>query len=270
METSTCISMNKITAIIQARVSSRRLPAKVLFKIYGKTILEHIIDRVNAAKTIDETIVATSINPRDLSIVRVCARKGVRVVCGSEEDVLDRFFHAARLVQTQHAVRITADCPLIDPALIDQAVTRHLSSGCDYTSNTLPPRTYPDGEDVEVVSYVALQKTWRMARLSSEREHVTSFIRNHTDIFTLKRILNSEDLSQKRWTLDEEADARFIRAVFKRLYHKKRLFSMRDILLLLQRQPELEFVNKHIIPAQGYAQSLKHDQTVKVAYLDEN
>ena len=143
--------MNTV-AIIQARISSTRLPRKVLKKIEGKTILEHVINRVKAAKNLDNVIVATTVKKEDLEIVKICASLGISVFCGSEDDVLDRYYQTARLFNAEHIVRITSDCPLIDFKVIDDVVDLYFKKNADYATNTLP-ETFPDGEDVEIFSF---------------------------------------------------------------------------------------------------------------------
>lgn len=248
-----------IICIIQARFSAKRLPGKVLLGLEGKTVLERVVERVRKSRLIDEVIVATSINYKDLRIVRLCSAKGIRVYCGSEEDVLDRYFQAARLLEARHIVRVTADCPLIDPALIDKVIRLHLKKGSDYTSNTLK-EAFPDGEDVEVFKFSALKRAWERARLLSEREHVTAYIKKRQKIFKLVNLSCGNNLSSKRWTLDEKADYKFIRLVYKKLYRKNRLFGMNEILRLLERHPEYEKINKGIIRNEGYLKSLRDDK----------
>jgi len=251
--------MKDITAIIQARIGSKRLPAKVLLKIKGKTILEHIVGRVSKSKLIGEIIVATTMLKEDLKIVNLCSKIGIRVYCGSENDVLDRYFQTARLVSAKHIVRITADCPLMDPKIIDEVIKLHLSNKADYTSNTIK-ETFPDGEDVEVFTFETLCKAWEKAKLCSEREHVTPYIRNNPVLFTLMGLENKKDFSDKRWTLDEKADYKFIKLIYLNLYKKNKLFGMGEVLKLLNAHPEYEIINNKIKRNEGYVKSLKKDK----------
>lgn len=248
--------MKGIICIIQARFSAKRLPGKVLLGLEGKTVLERVLERARKSRLIHEVIVATSIKDKDLRIVRLCSAKGIRVYCGSEADVLDRYFQAARLIEAGHIVRVTADCPLIDPALIDKVIRLHLKKKSDYTSNTLK-ETFPDGEDVEVFKFSALKQAWEKARLLSEREHVTAYIRKHSKIFKLVNLSCDNNLSSKRWTLDEKADYKFIRLIYKKLYRKNRFFGMSEILKLLEMHPEYEKINKGIMRNEGYLKSLR-------------
>ena len=248
-----------ISAIIQARIGSSRLPGKVLLPLSGKTVLEHVISRVRASRMVTSILVATSTASADKKIVDLCKRSGVAVFCGSEDDVLDRFYRAAETVKPEHIVRITADCPLMDTKIIDRVIAEHAAKGADYTTNTLPP-TYPDGEDVEVMKIEALKKAWKEAALPSEREHVTPYIRKHPEYFKLENVAYATDLSAKRWTLDEEDDYRFLKAVFGSLYRRNSLFGMEEVLDLLKKNTELEEKRKVITRNEGYQKSLKKDK----------
>jgi spore coat polysaccharide biosynthesis protein SpsF (cytidylyltransferase family) len=252
----------KASAIIQARFGASRLPGKVLLEILGKTILEYVIERVKKAKYIENVIVATSVNKEDLKIADLADRLKVKVYRGSEEDVLDRFYQAAKVYKIEHIVRITADCPLIDPDIIDRAVNLYFESGSDYCSNTLD-ETFPDGEDVEVFSVSALNRAWKEAYLLSEREHVTPYIKKHSEKFKLVSFRNEENLSDKRWTLDEERDFKFIKTVLEALYPVNPDFHMGEILDIVKRNPRLEDINRSIIRNEGYLKSLARDKLIK-------
>lgn len=252
--------MSRIIAIIQARVSSVRLAKKVLLTLEGKTVLEQVIDRVKNSKLIQEVIVATTVLKEDLKIVRLCSARGVIVYCGSEKDVLDRYYQAAQLLKAEHIVRITADCPLIDPEIIDEVIRLHLFKKADYTSNTIK-ETFPDGEDVEIFTIDTLKRVWQDARLPSEREHVTPYIyKNHPKLFKLANLESPDNLCQKRWTLDEKQDYKFITLIYKFLYKRNKIFGMPEILGLLRRHPEYEDINHNIKRNQGYLKSLKEDK----------
>ena len=255
-------------AIIQARMGSTRLPGKVLLKLEDKTVLEHVIDRVKSSERVDDVVVATTISKDDLRIVELCANLGITVYCGSEDDVLDRYYQAAKLLKADNIVRITSDCPVIDPNVIGDVVTMHSKNGADYTSNTLN-ETYPDGQDVEVFTFASLKTAWKDAKLASEREHVTPYIRNNPDIFKHASLEYKEDLSQKRWTLDNAEDLEFLRLIYKYLYNKNRLFNMDDILTLIDEKPEIEKINQHIIRNEGYLKSLREDETLDLDNIEE-
>lgn len=255
-----------ISAIIQARMGSTRLPKKVLKNIENKPMLWHIIQRVKKAELVDKIIIATTIKEEELPIAGVAEKTRVDFFRGSENDVLDRYYRAAKKYKAKVIVRITADCPLIDPRIVDKVVKYFLENDFDYVGNTLK-RTYPDGLDTEVFSYRALEKAWREAKKSSEREHVTSYIWNHPQMFKLSNVENNKDFSYMRWTVDEERDLKFVREIYKRLYKKGKIFYMRDVLKLLKRYPELMDINKNIVTNEGYLKSLKED---KILNIDQN
>lgn len=233
----------KASIILQARTGSTRLPRKVLRTILGKTILEHLISRLKAAKMIDNIIVATTDAKEDGEIVAIAEKLRVKSYQGSVNDVLDRFYQAAKHFGARHIARITADCPLMDPAVIDEGVAGYFSSGADYCSNVLT-RTFPDGEDVEAFSFTALERAWKEAGLSSEREHVTTYIRKHPGKFRLANFKSDLNIADKRWTLDRVEDFVFIEKVYGALYAENPCFGMRDILDFLKKNPELEEINK--------------------------
>ncbi len=250
-----------IIAIIQARAGSSRLPNKVMKYLEDKTVLEHVVSRVRTSRYIDEVFVATTIDKNNLPLVQLCSSQNIRVFCGSEDDVLDRFYQLAKLIHPDHIVRITSDCPVIDPEIIDLIIENHLRSNSDYTSNTILD-SFPDGLDTEIFSFSALEKAWFEAKLSSEREHVTPYIKKHPDLFAIKSIVSEINYANKRWTLDTDSDFRFLTVLFSNLYNSNPLFGMREILNLLDEQPSLEIINSNIIRNEGYLKSLKNDDTV--------
>ncbi len=252
--------MAKTVAFIQARMASTRLPRKVLLPLQGVPVLQHVIQRTRAARLVSDVVVVTTMEPEDLQIVALCASLETRVFCGSVNDVLDRFYQAARIAGADNVVRITADCPVMDPGVIDRVVEAHLEGKADYTSNVLKA-TFPDGEDVEVVALGALEKAWREAALLSEREHVTPYLRNHPELFRLVGVESETDLGGKRWTVDEPKDYAFLQALYDRLYPSDHLFPMKRVLELLREHPELEQINSSIGRNEGYAKSLREDGT---------
>ena len=252
------IDSQKIVAIIQARMGSTRLPNKVLLPIERIPALEHIIKRVSASKFINEVIVATTLNEDDLPIVKLCAKLGTKVFCGSSNDVLDRFYQASRILKATHIVRITADNFMIDPKIIDIAIEKHLAERGDYTSNVIV-ETYPNGQDVEIFSFPALASAWEHASLVSEREHVTPYLRKNKNIFKQISIEYPIDLSEKRWTVDQVEDYEFVKIIFKHLYKKNKFFGMGEILEFLKKNPKFEQINSYIKRNEGYVKSLKHD-----------
>jgi len=257
-----------IIAIVQARMGSTRLPGKVLLNLEDKTVLEHVVERIRSSKYVDDIVVATTISKDDLRIVELCANLRISVYCGSEDDVLDRYYQAAKLFKADNVVRITSDCPVIDPKIIDDAITLHSKNDVNYTSNTLK-ETYPDGQDVEVFTFTSLRTAWKDAKLASEREHVTPYIRNNPDIFKHASLEYKEDFSQKRWTLDNAEDLEFLRLIYKYLYNKNPLFNMDDILALIDEKPEIEKINQHIIRNEGYLKSIREDKTLDFDDIEE-
>jgi len=252
--------MKKASVIIQARMGSTRLPNKVLMTLAGKPALEHVICRCQRAKLVEKVIVATTVDPQDLAVVNFVSGLAVSVFCGSVNDVLDRYYQAARLFELQHIVRITADCPLIDPEVIDRVVAEYFNQGADYAANTLK-LTYPDGEDTEVFSLGALRRAWQEAQMFSEREHVTAYMIK-SDVFKKINVEHDLDLSRQRWTLDEPRDYQKISAVFEALYRKDAFFHIKDVLQFLAAHPEVDGINADIARNEGYQKSLANDRKV--------
>ncbi len=253
-----------ILGILQARVSSRRLPGKVLKPILGRPMLERQIERLRRARRMDRLVVATSGDGSDDAIATLCDSLAVECFRGSLEDVLDRFYQAARRHAPSAVVRLTGDCPLADPAVIDQLIELHTAGGYDYTSNTLV-RTYPDGLDAEVVGLPSLEAAWHEATLPSEREHVTPFIYHHPERFRLGNLRRSADLSRLRWVVDDPSDLVFVSAVYAALYPKKPAFDTADVLALLAERPDIAEMMGRAPTNEGYQHSLAVDAAVLAA-----
>ena len=248
-----------ITAIIQARTGSTRLKNKVLLKVLDRTMLEYVVERVNAVRFANNVLIATTDNKEDDVINGLANTLGVSIYRGSQDDVLDRFYKAAVTVGAEHIIRITADCPLIDPMVIDAVVNHYIETKADYCSNTLA-ETFPDGEDVEVFSFNVLSRAWNDTKLLSEREHVTPYIKEHPELFKLENYKSEKNLSAERWTLDEKEDFVLIKGVIEALYPENPKFSMYDVLQFLDKNPHLRQVNKHIGRNEGYERSLEQDK----------
>jgi spore coat polysaccharide biosynthesis protein SpsF len=226
-------------------MSSTRLPGKVLKDILGKPMLAHQIERVRRARFVDFVVVATSVAASDASIAELCARENVPCHRGSLTDVLARFQSAVeQFGPTEYIVRLTGDCPLTDPAIIDACVALHAANGADYTSNGLT-RTYPDGLDVEVITSAALSRAAREATDPYDREHVTPFICRHLDLFTLDALVYFRDLAQLRWTVDTPADFTFVERVFAELWPTNRAFGWRDVLAFIEAHPDIAAINSY-------------------------
>lgn len=231
-----------VLAILQARMSSSRLPGKVLQVMVGKPMLALQIERVLASNRIDGLVVATSIEAADDPIERLCAQGKVICYRGSLNDVLDRYYQAAKPYQPTHVLRLTGDCPLTDPALLDALVELHVEGGYAYSSN-VHERTYPDGLDAEIFTFSVLAEAWNLARTSFEREHVTPYMyRTGPDLRrgALKDRINRAEL---RWTVDYPEDFEFVHRIFEQLYPANPHFSTADVHSLLARYPELPLIN---------------------------
>ncbi len=245
-----------VVAIVQARMSSTRLPGKVLADIAGRPMLWHVVNRLRRARLIEQVVVATSENPADDSIARFCKQESVPCCRGSETDVLDRYYHAASAYSADVVVRITADCPLIDPVVVDRVVQNFFDNGCDYISNALHS-TYPNGLDTEVFSFAALRQAWHEAARESEREHVTPYLRGGK--FRIANVANDIKISQPlRWTVDEPRDLDFVRCVFAAFPGAKD-FGMKDVLEYINMNPAVQEINSSIIANEGYLRSLYHE-----------
>lgn len=234
--------------IIQARVGSTRLPGKIMKKILGKTVLIHDLDRIKEMKTINKIVVATTDLEEDDIIAKAVNGydRNIGTYRGSESDVLDRYYKAAKEFNADVIVRITSDCPLIDPNVSDLVVEAFLKNDCDYCCNTLP-RTFPHGLDTEVFSLDALERVWEEAKSPYEREHVTPYIREDTNKFRRINVKNNDDLTHLRWTLDYQEDFEFITEIYKRIYPKKKIFYMQDILNVLHAEHWLVELNSKYV-----------------------
>lgn len=254
------MSRRPIIAVIQARMGSTRLPGKVLAELGGAPLLERMVDRAAKSTLLDGICIATSDRLEDRRVLELAQRIGVDAYVGSENDVLDRMVKAARQQGASTVVRLTGDCPLLDPQVIDKAVGLFLDGEWDYVSNTLLP-TYPDGLDVEVVSMEALETALREALLPSEREHVTPFIKNRPERFRLHNFRHERDLSHLRFTVDAPEDLLFVRTLYARLANE--MVPLSEMLDILDQEPGLLVVNQAYKRDEGYAKSLKEDDMKK-------
>ena len=248
-----------ILAILQARLSSSRLPGKVLKSILGRPMLLHQIERLENSKMIDKLIIATSKNSTDDGIEQMCLNNNIEVFRGDLDNVLDRFYQCARPYNPEHIVRLTGDCPLVDWQVIDQVIQYHLDENSTYTSNCTPP-TYPDGLDVEVFKFSSLMEAWKHAKLPSELEHVVPYIRNNLESSDKRNFEFKMDLSEHRWTVDELNDFKFVEEVYAELYPKNKKFNMKNVLDLLKKKPHLAEINNHIVRNEGALKSYEKDK----------
>lgn len=237
----------KTVAIIQARMGSTRLSGKVMKNLFGKTVLAHVIERVKQSKEIDEIVIATTVSEYDTAIEGEAIRCGVKCFRGSEADVLSRYYFAAQENKADIIVRITSDCPLIDPRVTDKVVGYYKTHDFPYVSNGNPNPlfiTYPRGLDTEVFSFQGLEEAYLNAKEPYQREHVTPyFYEDGRKLFFLK---NDKNYSRCRWTLDTEADWCLISKIYEHLYKGVHDFYMGDVVRLMEEYPELYDINKDI------------------------
>lgn len=234
----------KTVAIIQARMGSTRLPGKVLKPLLNKPMLQWVVARVSAAQLLDQVIIATTDQAQDDSLEQFCNTQAWPVYRGSEDDVLDRYYQTARQFNASEIIRITSDCPLIEPTVIDHLIASYRSTvpSVDYASDTIT-RTYPRGLDAEIFSFAALEKTWQEDQ-SGWREHVTPYIYNHPEQFRLLAITNPVDYSHHRWTVDTPEDFDLVTRIYEHFGHGA--FHWREVIDLLEANPEWVKINQHI------------------------
>jgi spore coat polysaccharide biosynthesis protein SpsF len=235
----------KVVIIIQARMGSTRLPGKVMLRLQGQSVLSHVIQRARAVSNAALVCVATSDLSVDDVIVAEALKCGAVASRGSEADVLSRYYDAAIQAHADHIVRITSDCPLLDPQVVDEIIEAHLQSGADYTSNT-HKRTYPRGLDIEVFTMQVLKEANELAGEPAQREHVTPYIYQHPEHFHIEHILYEKDYSTYRWTLDTEEDWSVIHAIYDGLYPINPLFGWRDALQYVEAHSEISTWNQDV------------------------
>ena len=253
-----------VLAITQARYGSTRLPAKILKEVNGITLLEIHLRRILHSKMITKLKVATTNEEGSKYIIDICNKVGINYHQGSVDDVLDRFYQTALPEKPDYVVRVTSDCPLIDPDIIDLIIKTCIDGGYDYASNTLIP-TYPDGMDVEVFKFSALETAWKDAKLLSEHEHVTPYIKNNStvmggSIFNSFNVVNNVDLSAMRITVDEQRDFEVIKNLIENVGINK---HCADYVAYLNNHKEIKDINSSIMRNEGYAKSLANDKKIK-------
>ncbi len=248
----------RILAVLMARTSSRRLPGKVLKRILGRPMLALQIERIQKAVCYDELIVATSGSSSDGPIQALCEELEIPCFRGSLEDVADRYYRAASQYDPKHVLKLSGDCPLTDPGLIDALAAFHRDGGYDFSSNALDP-TWPDGLDAEIFTMACLERIWREAKLPSEREHLVPYLKRHPESFRIGSMTQEEDLSRLRWTVDEPEDFELVSAIYKALYTSNPNFSTQDILNYLAANPNLNSINGHFLRNAGVLKALEGD-----------
>jgi spore coat polysaccharide biosynthesis protein SpsF len=237
----------KIVCIVQARMGSSRLPGKVLMDLAGRPMIERVIARLHRSRTLSEVVVATTIEAADDVIWEKSIKQSWSCFRGSETDLLDRYYKAAFKYDADIVVRITSDCPMIDPLVVDRVVTFFLAHypELDYASNTIQPRTFPLGLDTEVMSFQALERAWREDRNPEWREHSTPYIYKTPGAFRIKAFNDSVDRSFMRWTVDTAEDLAFVQKIFEHFKHDE--FSWTDVVSLLEIHPEWMEINRHVV-----------------------
>ena len=250
-----------IVAIIQARLGSTRFPGKVLKSVLGRPLLAHMMERVSHAQLPDQVVIATTGSPADDPIVTLCEQNGYACFRGSDEDVLDRYYRAAQQFGADVVVRLTSDCPLLDPTVIDQVVSVFRQGEYDYVANTVPPPgTYPDGMDVEVFSLWALEQSWQETVKPSDREHVTFYLWRNPHKFRTYRIDCIPDWSDYRLTVDHIQDFLLVKAILETLSPHNPLFSLEEIVDFLEENPHIKGLNRNIARNQGWQTALQKDR----------
>jgi spore coat polysaccharide biosynthesis protein SpsF len=236
----------RVVAIIQAHMGSTRLPGKVLLDLAGEPMLARVVNRSRRATMLHEVMVATTMKPADGAIVELCTARGWSCFRGNEEDVLDRYYRAALAHQADVVVRITSDCPLIEPGIVDRVVRDflNLQPGVDYVCNMLPRRTFPRGLDTEVMCFDALEQAWREDLNPAWREHVTPYVQRNPGLFRIHGVVNEVDYSNMRWTVDTPDDLAFVRRIYEHFGHDR--FSWQEVLTVLEEHPEWVEINRHI------------------------
>ena len=246
-----------IGCIIQARMGSSRLPGKALMKSdSGKPLLYYVINQLRYCSKVKNLVIATTTNQEDDEIEKFANNNSVNVFRGKEKDVLDRYFQCAKKYSFSTIVRITADCPLIDPQIVDKVIEQFFSENYDFATNTLT-RTFPIGTDVEVFSFSALNKAWENAQLPSEREHVTPYFHNKEN-FKIINVENDKNISNLRLTVDRIEDFELIKQILNNISINP--IHLEDVLELFSRKPELIEINKHINHNEGFNKSLEEDK----------
>lgn len=237
-----------IVCIIQARTGSTRLPNKIFLDLEGRPVLARDIGRVKNSKLINKIVIASP-DSAENDVIENFVKKNfpeVGIYRGSENDVLDRYYRAAKQYNADVIIRITSDCPLMDAEVVDKVIQAFLEKNVDYASNVLGERTYPRGLDVEVFSMAALERIWQEAKDKDDREHVTLYLRKHPEIFTACNVINNQNYSNYRLTLDEDADYKLIKLIYQKLMPENKNFGLNEIIGLLEQEPNLAKINQHV------------------------
>jgi len=237
----------RVVIILQARMGASRLPGKPLKKVLGRSLLSYQLERLRRVYSASEIVVATTMESQDDAIISLCEAEKVAYFRGSSFDVLDRYYQAAKLFNADYIVRVTGDCPIIDPEIIDQVINEYLQQlpTYDYVSNSVRP-TYPRGLDTEIFSFPLLEYAHKDGKLPQEREHVTVYFYTHPEIFSIGNVASEKDISQHRWTVDTQEDFELISKILTTIYPYNPNFNTNDVLALLDENPEWVKINAHI------------------------
>jgi len=251
--------MPKVVAVLQARTGSTRLPKKAIKPLLGEPMLARMLERVKRSKMLETIVVATTDKPDDDVLEQLARECNVHCFRGDEQDVLDRFYKAAKEIGADIVVRLTGDCPLHDPLVIDEVVEHFLATACDYTHTH---SNYPEGLDTEIFPFAVLERAWKEAILHSEREHVTPYIRNHPELFHIDEAWRKgeQDNSCMHWSVDTEQDFNFVTKIFEKLYPTNPSFNKDDVLMLLVQHPEFMEINKVGTGYEGLEKSVRDDK----------
>lgn len=259
--------MKKIVTVIQARTGSSRLPGKVTKEILGKSLLIRMVERVQASTLKGTVVMATTLEPEDDLIAAICRDNSILCYRGSSLDLLDRHYQAAKWLEADAVVKIPSDCPIIDPQVIDRVIQFYLDNSFEYVSN-LHPATYPDGNDVEIMSFKALETAWHEAHKNFEREHTTPYLWEHPEKFSIGNVVweNGLDYSMShRFTIDYADDFVFIKTIYESLYPTNPNFGLNDILNLLRINPEIAAINEKYAGVNWYRNHINELKTVTEA-----
>jgi len=238
-------------------MDSTRLPGKILSLLDGtNTSLSYTINQLRECKSLDKIVIATTTNAEDDIIENFTKKNKIDVFRGDSDDVLSRYYHCAKHYSLSSILRVTGDCPLIDPTIVEKGISIFLKNTYDYVTNTFP-RTFPDGNEIEIFSFSALELAYKNAILPSEREHVTPYFRNNKEKFKIHNFSHDENISHLRWTLDYDVDLKLIKILIAKIH--TRPIHMTNILEILKNEPDLIKINQVHKPNEGYFKSLKED-----------
>ncbi len=254
-------------------MGSSRFPGKVLLKISEKPMLYYVIKQTKSSKHINDVIIATSTNSADEPIIKFCKENNIKFFRGSEKNVLDRYYQCAKKYNLNSIIRITADCPLIDPNVIDLVISKFENGSFDYVSNNITKKhnkwfdsacNFPQGMTVEISTFQALEKAWKEAKKPSEYEHVFPYVQFHPELFKISNITNQKDLSNIRCTVDRIEDLKFIKEIINRLSENKDFVIIEDIVKIIDKEPELLHINSHIPFDEGIKKSYAKDKKLGI------